>query len=159
MAEYVPEMNWFLKYVPEYHIRANGILVISAAVHAILLSFSLKFRLYGKSLTLVATAGGTQQAAGSTKGNFLISLCQPGRHAEVHRQINIHREIPSFHCVPHTNLKTGVLAVLSSSNILDWDFHNSAGSWGVQWLLIKTRYSFCTWSKNLQTVTPAPTIF
>ena len=29
MAEYVPEMNWFLEYVPEYHIRANGILVIS----------------------------------------------------------------------------------------------------------------------------------
>ena len=23
MAEYVPEMNWFFKYVPEYHIRAN----------------------------------------------------------------------------------------------------------------------------------------
>ena len=25
MAEYVPEINWFLEYVPEYHIRANGL--------------------------------------------------------------------------------------------------------------------------------------
>ena len=96
------------------HILVNLLLVggsVHTAVHAILLSFSLKFRLYGKSLTLVATAGGTQQV--------VISLCQPGRHAEVHMQINIHREIPSFHCVPYTNLKTGVLVVLSSSIILD----------------------------------------
>ena len=32
MAEYVPEMYWFLEYVPEYHIPANGILVISAHI-------------------------------------------------------------------------------------------------------------------------------
>ena len=47
-------------------------------------------------------------------------LCQLGRQAEVHRQISsIHREIPSFHCTPYTNVKTGALAVLSSSIMLD----------------------------------------
>ena len=29
MAEYVPEIYWFLEFVPEYHIPANGILVTS----------------------------------------------------------------------------------------------------------------------------------
>ena len=52
------------------------VLVTHTVVHTILLSFSLKFRLYGKSLTLVATAGGHNRQYKRKFPNFTVPAGQ-----------------------------------------------------------------------------------